>query len=260
MRKLAASLVIVIGLALVAAPFAYSMWSRAPKGAAMISDFKPIMTPANVTLFTNNYMPTLAIGFGDVPAAMSAAASSFGHAHMSYAQAATFLSSHPSLAALAYLQQNFSSMAVPFTSMLTILNHDVGAYQGMAGLPPFYLFSFFFLPGAILAVAGALALRMQMGHTGRRRDGNGQKPVWVVIVVGTAMALAPFLPMPPGFGLVWNVAPRGAVMLSDFASPVAPGGPPVMSHRTVTLFNGYLSKMQAGHAEIVPAVQAVAAS
>ncbi|MHB8293924.1 MAG: hypothetical protein ACYDH5_04740 [Acidimicrobiales bacterium] len=35
---------------------------------------------------------------------------------------------------------------------------------------------------------------------------------------------------------------------------------PVMSHRTVTLFNGYLSKMQAGHAEIVPAVQAVAAS
>lgn len=254
--RLAAGLLGLVGLGLVVTPFVLHMWTRAPRGAKMIGYFRPIMTARNVTLLTNHYMPTLALGFGTVPQALTDAARHYGHATLTYPQAAGYLASHPGLSALSYLQRNFAAMAVPFTNMLTVMNHTLADYQGMAGLPSFTLFPLFFvIPGVIfLACAGLLARRS------RRRAHGGGRALGVALVVGALLALASFLPMPPGFVLMWNVAPGGARMLADFSAPLAPGSPPVMSAATVTLFDGYLATMHRADAEILPAIADVAAS
>lgn len=255
--RLAAGLLGLVGLGLVVTPFVLHMWTRAPRGAKMIGYFRPIMTAHNVTLLTNHYMPTLALGFGTVPQALTDAARHFGHATLTYPQAAGYLARHPGLTALSYLQRNFAAMAVPFTNMLTVMNHTLADYQGMAGLPSFTLFPLFFvLPGVIFLACAVLLAR----RTSRRAAARGGRALGVALVVGALLALASFLPMPPGFGLMWNVAPGGARMLADFSAPLAPGSPPVMSAATVTLFDGYLATMHRADSEILPAISDVAAS
>ncbi len=49
MRRFTLSILVVVGVGLIVAPFALSMFSRSHKGAAMVNDFRPIMQPANVT-------------------------------------------------------------------------------------------------------------------------------------------------------------------------------------------------------------------
>lgn len=247
-----------LGVALLAAPFVFDMWVRAPRGAEMISDFKPIMTRATATLYNDDYLPTISLGFGNVPAALGDAATRYGNGTtMDYSQAASFLQKQPGLGDLANIQQNFPVMAAPFTNMVGIMVRDVGAFKGVAGLPPFWLFPFFFaLPGLIVIAVAVVLLRQ-----GRAGAAGGSAPQWVAIVLGLGLAAAPFLPMPPGWVLMWSVAPPGAQMIDDFGSPATGvvGGSPVMSEATVRLFDGYLATMRAGHAEIVPAIQAVAA-
>lgn len=226
----------------------------------MIAGFKPIMTRANVNLLTDHYLPTLALGFGNAPTVVSAAATHYGHARLTYAQAVSFMQSHPNLSALAYLQRNFSTMAVPFTTMLSVMNRDLGAFKAMAGLPPFGLFPWFFvLPGLIMVIASVVYLRRTSRLAAGKTASTGRGPATVLAVIGLLMIVAAFAPMPPGFRSIWTVAPQGASMLSDFAGPVSPGGPPVMSAHTVEAFDGYLAKMKAGDSEIVPMVQDVAA-
>ncbi|MHB8451253.1 MAG: hypothetical protein ACYDAQ_12500 [Mycobacteriales bacterium] len=270
MRRVLAALLLAVGVVMVLLPAVTGMWVRAPRGGDMINSFKPIMTQQNVTLFTDNYMPTLALGFGNVPGAMGDASQAFAHQPLSYQQAANYLSSQPSLSNLSYLQQNFATIAVPFTSMLAVMNSDRGAFHSLTGLPPFLLFPYFFvLPGLILAACSVAVLR---GGTQRRlgtpvrggttpvRGGTtpvrgGTTPVRVMLVIGVFLVAAPFLPMPPGFHSIWSVAPQGGRMVADFASPVDPGGPPIMSAATVRMFDGYLAQMKGAQTEILPAIQ-----
>lgn len=255
MRRILAMIVLVVGAAMVVLPTATGMWVRAGQGGDMINAFKPIMTQQNVNLFTEDYMPTLALGFGNVPSAMDAASQSVTHRPLSYQSASDYLASQPSLANLSYLQKNFATIAVPFTSMLAVMNSDRGAFHSLTGLPPFLLFPYFFaLPGLILAACALLVLRAEARRraTGARQP---QRAVRVMLVIGIFLTAAPFLPMPPGFHSIWSVAPQGGRMLTDFASPVDPGGPPIMSAATVRMFDGYLGEMKAAQAEIVPAIQ-----
>lgn len=257
-RRLATWALILIGGALLATPFVLNMWVRAPRGAAMISDFKPYMTEARASLYNDDYLPTISLGFGSVPTALGDAARHYGGTGMTYDQAVTFLQGHPALSDLANIQQNFPTMAAPFTNMVSVMVRDVPGFDGVAGLPPFWLFPFFFaLPGVILIGVGVILLRRE-----RSRPAGGRAPQWTALVLGLGLVAAPFLPMPPGWVLMWRVAPPGAQVIADFGGPASgvPGSPPIMSNDTVTLFNGYLSTMQKGHDEIVPAIQAVAAS
>jgi hypothetical protein len=48
MRRFTLSVILVIGVGLIIAPFAFSMFSRASDGEQMVNDFRPIMQPANV--------------------------------------------------------------------------------------------------------------------------------------------------------------------------------------------------------------------
>lgn len=258
MRRGAVWLLVLVGVGLIAAPLVFNMWVRAPKGAEMIGDFKPYMTHERAALYNDNYLPAISLGFGNVPQAVSDAADRYGNgATMDYSQAVTFLESHPQLGQLSYVQKNFPTMAAPFTNMVSVMVRDVDDFNGVAGLPPFWLFPFFFtIPGLILVAAGIVLLRRERAGTTA-----GRAPQWIALVLGLGLAAAPFLPMPPGWVLMWNVAPHGAHMIDDFASPATgvPGTAGIMTHDTVTLFNGYLSSLQAGRREIIPAIQAVAA-
>lgn len=253
MRKLLAAIVLAVGTAMVLLPTVTGMWVRAPQGGHMISTFRPMLTKQNVALFTDDYMQTLALGFGNVPGAMDTASQALTHKPLSYPAAASYLASQPSLADLSYLQRNFASIAVPFTAMLAVMNTDRPAFHFVAGLPPFALFPYFFvLPGLILVACAVLWLRSQARNPARS---SGRLPVRIMLVIGAFLTAAPFLPMPPGLHSIWSVAPQGGRMLQDFGGPVDPGGPPIMSAATVRMFDGYLAKMRGGQAEIVPAIR-----
>jgi hypothetical protein len=257
-RKKAIWALLILGLGLIAAPLIFNMWVRAPRGAEMISDFKPYMTQARASQYNDDYLPAISLGYGSVPTAIGDAAARYGRgARVDYPQAVTFLQGHPALGDLANIQQNFPTMAAPFTNMVGIMVRDVDAFNGVAGLPPFWLFPFFFtVPGLILVAIAVVLLRRARGASTR-----GRAPQVIALVLGLGLAAAPFLPMPPGWGLMWHAAPPGAHMIDDFGSPNngVQGSPPVMSHETVTQFNGYLSTLLAGRGEILPAIQAVAA-
>lgn len=253
MRRILAAIVLAVGAAMVLLPTVSGMWVRAPQGGDMIRTFQPMLTKQNVALFTDDYMPTLALGFGNVPSAMDAASRAVAHHPLSYQGASDYLAAQPSLSNLSYLQKNFATIAVPFTSMLAVMNSEQGHFHSVAGLPPFALFPYFFLlPGLILMVCALLVLRGQATRTGTR---SGRRPAGVIAVIGVFLCAAPFLPMPPGFHSIWSVAPQGGQMLKAFGSPVDPGGPPIMSATTVRMFDGYLAQMKGGQAQIVPAIQ-----
>jgi len=55
MRKATLTLLFVVGAALIAAPFAFSMWSRAGDGTTMVNSFGPIMQPASVKVTADYY-------------------------------------------------------------------------------------------------------------------------------------------------------------------------------------------------------------
>ncbi|MBV8528742.1 MAG: hypothetical protein JOZ75_10530 [Candidatus Dormibacteraeota bacterium] len=259
MRKVAIWLVSVVGVGLLVAPAVFNMWVRAPRGAEMISDFTPYMTHARATQYEQDYLPAIAVGFGGVPQAVSDASARYGDGvhPWSYSRAASFLQSQPSLSALSYVQRNFPTMAAPISNMVGVMVRDVGDFKGVAGLPPFWLFPLFFvLPGLILLVVGVMLLRRE-----RASQPAGRVPQWIALIIGAFLVVAPFAPMPPGWVLMWLVTPGGAHMIDDFAGPAngMPGSAAIMSDATANQFNSYLSYLNAGHREIVPAVQAVAA-
>lgn len=254
--KVAAWVVLLVGVGMIVAPSIFGMWQRAPRGAQMIAGFKPIMTAENVPVIAG-YGRTVLGGFGNAPAIVSDAASYYsgGKSTVSYQQAAQFLQSHPDLGALSYIQQQLPTLGPPFSTLLSVLNKDQPYFSGMAGLPNFSLFPFFFvIPGILFAGGAAVALR-RMRSPDRLFRARG--PARLVLVVGILMILAPLAPMPPGFHSIRTVGPHGASMLADFRAPVGDLGSnqAVMSMATVRQFDGYVSAMREAAAEIVPAVQ-----
>jgi len=58
LRRAALGVLLVIGLGLIVAPLAMSMFPRANKGEQMVNDFRPIMQPANVKTTADYYYNT----------------------------------------------------------------------------------------------------------------------------------------------------------------------------------------------------------
>lgn len=58
MRRFTLAVLLVVGIGLIVAPFAMSMFSRSDKGATMVNDFRPIMQPANVKTTADYYYGT----------------------------------------------------------------------------------------------------------------------------------------------------------------------------------------------------------
>lgn len=260
-RRLAAWLVLAVGVGMMAAPEAFDMWVRAPRGAQMIGGFASIMTAKNVPIIAG-YGRTVLGGFGDAALAIQSAAAHFGHRALTYGQATAFIASRRYLSGLAYMDRNLPVLGPPFSTLLSVLYKDQPAFAGMHGLPSFTLFPLFFVvPGLLIAGAAALFL-----HRDGHRDATGMPmrtggPAKFLVVIGFLVAIAPLLPMPPGFHSIRTVGPHGAAMLEDFAAPInGAGSQPVMSLSTVSQFDRYVAEMRLASTEIIPAVQGAVSS
>jgi hypothetical protein len=163
--------VLVIGLALVVAPFAMSLPSKASAGQKLLDNFHPIMQPAAVrkTLAYDKvfeHLRQVAItgvsAAGEAPKLFSTLASSL---HVTEPQLAGMLDAE--FPAAAKLLSGLPSLApvfreVPpglnwYAPIVTTMQRNVQNYAQVDSLPNFNLFTWFFVvPGALLVVFAAL--------------------------------------------------------------------------------------------------------
>jgi len=145
---------VVIGVALVLAPVAFQMFSRAPKGARMMSTFKPIETLHHLRRI-QSYFSDMAVGQGLVQLDLVPA---LRHSGLSASQ---IQDRYP---ALNTLDANWVHILNDMTPMIAAMSDNITNYQAISSLPSFRLFPWFFvLPGVIVIVIALL------GDTRRRR-------------------------------------------------------------------------------------------
>jgi len=141
-----------LGLAVAAAPVAFQMFERAPKGADMIDDFRPMMTRERVQ-DVQGYFVTLGAAEGQLRAQAVPALIDAGGA----------AADHP---AIAQWSSDWPAILTDFNPMVATMSDNVDNYDAVAALPPFNLFPWFFVvPG--LLVAGLAAFALQAGRAGR---------------------------------------------------------------------------------------------
>jgi hypothetical protein len=204
--------VAILGLALALAPVAFQMFSRAPQGATMLSDFKPLMTTQRLDGFQqdlrdiNSSVTELngaaAVGRPDATAAQNAGYSEFA--------------------------QQWPQINSYMTNLLDKVQRNLGNYQAVASLPSFTLFPWFFvIPG--LLIAG-------LGFAAWRRPGSASTLSIVVAIIGVGLLLAPV-----AFQM-FTRAPKGGKMMNAFTT--------IETDSTVTTIQGYFGTMASGQGTI----------
>lgn len=129
----------LLGLGLVAAPLVFQMFSRAPGGARMIDDFKPFMTEAKVQQI-QGYFLTIGAAEGQLRLEV-----------LPQAPAGTRVD------AIRELNRQWPTIASTMAPMIGAMSDNVGNYQGVAALPPFTLFPWFFVVPGVLVLGLAAA-------------------------------------------------------------------------------------------------------
>jgi len=215
--------IIVIGLALVAAPAVFQMFTRAPKGGHMIKDFRPYMTRANVAKF-QGYMAE--IDRADAESQTQLPALLATRAGIPSSQIPTRFVS------LASLNRQWPTIKADMSDdMLVKMDRMVPNYQAVHALPPFSLFPWFFvLPGLFVALLAVLALRADRRPMGARRYLTG------LAVLGVAIIAA------PAVFQMFTRAPKGAKMIDTFR--------PLMTTKKVGTIQGYFIVIGAGEGEL----------
>jgi hypothetical protein len=221
-RRWAVVVCALIGFALIAAPFAFGMFTRAPQGATMLSAFKPFMTSQRLAGFQSE--------IGQIDSAV----------HETNTTVAQTLAEHGSVAVSSGAYRDFASQWPQIHSTMADLLDKVQAnlpnYQAVAGLPSFTLFPWFFLiPGIVIAIAALLTLLRPAAASGVRV---------LLAVLGIGLLAAPLL-----FGM-FTKAPKGGDMMSAFQT--------IETSQNVTKIQGYFGAMAAGQGalrlDVVPAL------
>jgi hypothetical protein len=194
--------VLVIGAALVIAPFALSLPSKTAAGERMLSDFQPIMQPNQVAK-TAYYYNDVFTPLGKVVPAMSkeniakfqAYVAGLKSVTLTPAQMAQMQAQFPQLAAMfkgmpvmlkdfdqliGLMQANERIFAqVPpglthYGPLVTAMQGNVNDFKQVSSLPSFRLFTWFFvIPGALLMLLAAAGL---WGPTFEVRFHHGARP------------------------------------------------------------------------------------
>lgn len=205
-------LILVLGLALAAAPAAFQMFSRAPEGGRMITDFRPYMHEQKIDEF-RGYLDEIDAANTEVS---------------QHLDASPDLTARPALAALS---QEWPTINSDMGDMLATMRANIGRFRGISALPPFVLFPWFFvLPGAITAgLAGwTLAARRQSKDTvGRHR---------ALVAMGLGIVMAPLIFQ------MFSRAPGGADMIDEFR--------PLMTDERVATIQGYFLTLGAAEGEL----------
>jgi hypothetical protein len=219
----------LIGAGLIAAPFVFQMFDRAPKGAQMIAGFKPYMTSARLNGFPRDLREinagvreseTLVVPYISGPPARTADA--------------RFDRRFPDFAAF---ERQWVGIDEDMTGMLTTIQANLGNYNAVAALPTFTLFPWFFVaPGVlILAVLGAARARPSWWRAIR----------WALVALGIGLIAAPVVFQ------MFSRAPKGERMVNAFKT--------IETTKRVETIQGYFGEMATGQGairlELVPALE-----
>jgi hypothetical protein len=202
------AVLVVCGLALIAMPVAYGMFSRAPKGATMLADFKPFMTTARLDGFRRDIREV-----NDGVRETNTKVAAFLTRTAPPGTHRDFAARFPEFADFA---PQWPAINTHMTSLIVRIQTNLPNYQAMAALPSFTLFPWFFaIPGVLLLVAAGLALGL---------------PAWrrirvFVAVLGVGLILAPV-----AFQM-FSRAPAGAKMMAAFKT--------IETRRQVETIQGY---------------------
>jgi hypothetical protein len=136
---------LVVAVGVVAAPAIFQMFSRAPGGSAMIDGFKPFMTRAKVTQI-QGYFLTIGSGEGDLRRTVVPELTGDGRVRAGDINGVTTLN------------QQWPTISGGMAPMIGAMSDNVGNFDAVVAMPPFWMFPWFFVvPGllvAALAVAG----------------------------------------------------------------------------------------------------------
>jgi hypothetical protein len=226
-HRWAVVVVAIIGLGLVVAPFAFGMFSRAPKGAAMLSGFKPYMTTARLDGYQRE-LREINAGVRQTDDGVAR------YLQASGADPQGFAVAHPAFAAF---DRQWPSIDSTMTGLMDEVQGNLGNYRAVAALPSFRLFPWFFvIPGALItAVAVGALLRPRLWRLGR----------WVLVCLGLGLIAAPV-----AFQM-FRRAPDGGHMMSSFED--------IETIANVQRIQGYFGSMAVGQGairlDIVPALE-----
>lgn len=227
MNRAALIAVTVMGLGLAAAPAAFQMFSRAPKGGEMITEFRPYMTDAKVATF-RGYLDT--IDRADAESRTKLRSDVVGSGSVDETM---YVAKFPSVARL---NEDWPSIRADMTDLVDTIDRNRDNYAAVDALPPFPLFPWFFVvPGLVIAGVGAAALR---------RRSSRRLPL-VLAALGIAVVLA------PAVFQMFTRAPKGAEMIDDFR--------PMMVRQRVQNVQGYFITIGAAEGQLRNAVVPFAA-
>lgn len=231
-RRWAFVAALVLGLGLAAAPVAFQMFSRAPKGGDMIDAFEPYMRPAKIGEF-QGYIAAIRAADTEVDASLvpdleERLGLDETQIRVQFPQLEGFRTGWPTIDA-------------DMSDMLTKMERNVENYDAVAALPPFPLFPWFFVaPGLMIAGFAVWGLRA----TGR--SNIQRRAAIALIVMGLGVVAA------PAIFQMFSRAPKGADMIDDFRS--------LMTVKKLRSIQGYFVTMASGEGDlrtkVVPALAA----
>ena len=218
----------LIGLGLIAAPAIFQMFDRAPKGAQMIKDFKPYMTPARLDGFQRE-VRQIDDGVREADTSVASALSGPGQAGHR-----RFDARYPGFADF---QRQWGPIHTDMKNLMDTIQAQIGNYNAVAGLPNFKLFPWFFVVPGVLVVIVALV--------GLVRPRRRQKVLWAIAAIGIGLLVAPLV-----FGM-FSAGPKGGRMMSAFKT--------LETRHKVETIQGYFGTIAVGQGtlrlELVPALR-----
>ncbi len=227
MRRSLVVAAVGVGLGLAFAPAAFQMFTRAPKGGEMITEFRPFMTQQKVEAF-RGYLEQ--IDRAEVESRTELRTDIVGSDEI---DEAGYAARFPSVAGL---NDAWPTIRTDMTDLVDTIDRNRVNYSAVAALPPFPMFPWFFVvPGLMIAAVGVAALR-------RRRNG---RLLMVLAALGVAVVLA------PAMFQMFARAPKGAEMIDDFR--------PMMVRQRVQNVQGYFITLGAGEGQLRNAVVPFAA-
>ena len=226
-HRWAVVVVAIIGVGLVAAPFAFGMFSRAPKGAVMIDGFAPYMTTVRLDGYQRE-LSEINAGVRQTDTNVAAYLNAAGD------DPRGFDAAHPGFASFATQWPVIDSK---MTGLMDQVQGNLGNYQAVAALPSFTLFPWFFvIPGALIAGVAIVSLLRPV----RWRRGR-----WALVVIGVGLVAA------PAVFQMFQRAPDGGRMMAAFEN--------IETTQNVQQIQGFFGSMAVGQGairlDIVPALE-----
>ncbi len=152
-NKVISVIILLVGVALIIAPFGYKMFDRASAGADMMKAFEPVLTRPNVTTF-QGHMQTFGGMQQDINKMMPALAQQMG---MSQNQLNQMMGQQ--FPGVANGMQQMDKMGQDFSTVINVMDQNVENFQKADQLPMRTMPWFFIIAGgALVVLAGAQLL------------------------------------------------------------------------------------------------------